>query len=70
MNATARNACIAGDLPTAIQFFTQQIDADPDDFDSYAGRSFVMARQFAWNDALQDATKVRYADPSRTLNIG
>jgi hypothetical protein len=66
MNAAARNACITGDLPTAIQLFTQQIDADPNDFDSYAKRSFVMARQFAWNDALQDATKVGYANLSRS----
>lgn len=64
MNATARNACITGDLPTAIQFFTQQIDADPGDFDSYAKRSFVMARQFAWDDALQDATKSVSIEPS------
>jgi tetratricopeptide (TPR) repeat protein len=64
MNATARDACITGDLPTAIQLFTQQIDADPNDFDTYAKRSFVMARQSAWNDALRDATKSISIEPS------
>ncbi|KAG2033399.1 WD40-repeat-containing domain protein [Suillus americanus] len=64
INPAARNACITGDLPTAIQLFTQQIDADPNNFDSYANRSFIMARQFAWNDALQDATKSVSIEPS------
>ncbi|KAG1789530.1 WD40-repeat-containing domain protein [Suillus plorans] len=64
INAAARNACITGDLPAAIQLFTQQIDADPNNFDSYANRSFVMARQLAWKDALQDATKSVSIEPS------
>jgi hypothetical protein len=66
INPAARNACITGDLPTAIQLFTQQIDADPNNFESYANRSFAMARRAAWNGALQDATKVRHTDPSPT----
>ncbi|KAG1806784.1 uncharacterized protein HD556DRAFT_342280 [Suillus plorans] len=64
MNAAARNACITGDLPTTTQLFTHQIDADPNNFDFYANRSFVMARQLAWNDALQDATKSVSIEPS------
>jgi tetratricopeptide (TPR) repeat protein len=64
INPAARNACITGDLPTAIQLFTQQIDADPNNFESYANRSFAMARRAAWNDALQDATKSVSIEPS------
>lgn len=64
MNAAVRNACMTRDLPTTTQLFTHQIDADPNNFDFYASRSFDMARQLAWNDALQDATKADLLRPT------
>src|SRR6267154_432898 len=64
IRAIARNACITGDLPTAEELLTQEIDADGDNYNSYANRSFVMARKLHWDRALHDAIKVRYTDPS------
>jgi hypothetical protein len=61
INATARNACITGDLPTADRLFTQEINADNNNYNSYANRSFVMARKADWDHALDDALKVRYS---------
>jgi hypothetical protein len=37
---------------------TQDIDAGANNYACYANRSFVMARKFDWECALQDATKV------------
>jgi hypothetical protein len=62
MNTVVRNACINGDLPTAEELLTQEIDANDNDYNSYANRSIVMARKLDWNRALDDATKVRCAD--------
>jgi len=39
---------------------TQEIDNDADNYNSYANRSFVMARKSDWDRALHDALKVRY----------
>jgi len=39
---------------------TQEINNDADNYNSYANRSFVMARKFDWDRALHDALKVRY----------
>jgi hypothetical protein len=58
INTTARNACVTGDLATAATLLTQDIDADSNDYDSYANRSFVMARKADWDRALDDAQKV------------
>jgi hypothetical protein len=57
---TARIACIDGDMSTAEQLLTQDINTDVNNHTSYAHRSFVMARKHDWNHALQDAIKVRY----------
>jgi len=58
MKTAVRNACISGDLPTAEELLTQEIDADGDNYRSYANRSIVMARKLDWEQALHDATKV------------
>lgn len=55
---TIRTAFITGDLFTAEKVLTQDITADAKNFASYANRSFIMARKFDWNNALQDANKV------------
>ncbi|KAG2155099.1 uncharacterized protein EDB93DRAFT_134976 [Suillus bovinus] len=57
MDTTARDACITGDLPTADRLLTQDINADSTDYNSYANRSFVMARKADWDRALDDALK-------------
>jgi hypothetical protein len=59
INETARIAYVTGDLSTTLKFLTQEITADAKNFASYANRSFVMARQLDWDNALQDATKVK-----------
>jgi hypothetical protein len=58
INTTARNACTAGDLPTADRLLTQEINADSNDHNPYANRSFVMARKADWDHALDDAQRV------------
>jgi len=58
MKTAVRNACINGDLPTAEELLTQEIDADGDNYSSYANRSIVMARKLDWDHALLDANKV------------
>jgi len=60
INTTARTACIIGDLRTAEELLTQEIDLDKHNYNSYANRSFVMARKLDWNRALCDALEVRY----------
>jgi hypothetical protein len=55
---TTYTASITGDLFTAEKVLTRDITADAKNFASYANRSFIMARKFDWNNALQDATKV------------
>lgn len=55
INTTARNACLSGDLPIAEELLTQEIDSDPNNYISYANRSFVMARKHDWDHALRDA---------------
>ncbi|KAG2339547.1 hypothetical protein BDR05DRAFT_991937 [Suillus weaverae] len=66
INATARNAFIAGDLSTAEQLLTQEIDTDINNHTSYANRSLVMARMHHWDHALQDAIKSVTIQPSLT----
>jgi hypothetical protein len=65
INTTARDACISGDLLTAEKLLTQDIGADGNDYNSYANRSFVKARNSDWDCALEDALKVRCTIPSR-----
>jgi hypothetical protein len=57
---TARDACINGDLSAAEELLTQEIDADFNNYTSYAHRSFVMARKHNWARALDDAITVNY----------
>ncbi|KAG1786314.1 uncharacterized protein HD556DRAFT_1528393 [Suillus plorans] len=57
MDSTTRDACINGDLDTAEALLTQQIDADNNDHNAYANRSFVRARKADWDRALDDALK-------------
>ncbi|KAG2337645.1 TPR-like protein, partial [Suillus weaverae] len=63
---TVRNACIVGDLSTAEELLTQEIDTDANDHTSYAHRSSVMARKHNWDRALQDAIKSISIHPSST----
>jgi hypothetical protein len=72
MKTTVRNAFINGDLPTAEDLLTQEIDSNGDNYRSYANRSVVRARKLDWDHALDDATKVRYTDPVHNdpLTIG
>ncbi|KAG2125183.1 WD40-repeat-containing domain protein [Suillus bovinus] len=63
---TFRNACLTEDLSTAEELFTQEIDTDPNDFISYAHRSFVMTRKHDCDDALRDAMKSISIQPSLT----
>ncbi|KAG2354024.1 hypothetical protein BDR07DRAFT_1431077, partial [Suillus spraguei] len=63
---TARDACIAGDLATAEESLTQDIDTDADDYTLYAHRSFILARKYAWDLALDDAVKSISIQPSLT----
>jgi hypothetical protein len=63
INAAVRNACINGNLATAKELLTKEIDADADNYNSYANRSIIMMRQLDWDHALHDAIKVGYAEP-------
>ncbi|KAG2128625.1 WD40-repeat-containing domain protein [Suillus bovinus] len=56
---TARDACVTGDLSNAEELLTQDIHTDVNDFTSYANRSIIMARKHAWDNAFEDAIKVR-----------
>ncbi|KAG2077519.1 hypothetical protein BDR04DRAFT_1148250 [Suillus decipiens] len=53
MKTTARNACITGDLPTIDSPLTQDIGADGNDYNSFANRLFIKARDYALDDALK-----------------
>jgi hypothetical protein len=60
INMAVGHACINGDLNTAEEQLTQEIDADRNNYTLYANRSFVLARKLDWNRALYDAHTVRY----------
>ncbi|KAG2160226.1 uncharacterized protein EDB93DRAFT_1217741 [Suillus bovinus] len=60
------NPCIKRDLSTAEELLTKEIDADPNNYNSYANRSFVMARKHDWGRALDDASKSLTIRPSLT----
>ncbi|KAG2751067.1 hypothetical protein P692DRAFT_20920128 [Suillus brevipes Sb2] len=67
MSTEPRNACITGDLPAAEELLTQEIQGgDVNDHQSYANRSFVMARKYDWDHALQDALESVSLHPSLT----
>lgn len=66
-----RDACLEGDL-RAAEALTRQIIATPNEYTSYANRSFVMAQKSDWDSALRDAITASNADlpwPSNTLNL-
>jgi hypothetical protein len=63
-DTTARHACVTGDLSIAEELLTQDIHTDANNYTLYAHRSFVMARQLAWDHALEDAIKVSDIDLS------
>ncbi|KAG2054939.1 WD40 repeat-like protein [Suillus hirtellus] len=69
MNSTVRNACIAGDWPTAEKVLNLDINVDADDHAAYANRAFVMARQCHWDRALQDAIRSVSIQPSLAGHI-
>ncbi|KAG1740865.1 uncharacterized protein EDB91DRAFT_342521 [Suillus paluster] len=69
VDATARDACITGDLSIAEELFTQEINADANNYISYANRSFVMARKHDWDHALDDANRSVTIQPSLTGHI-
>jgi hypothetical protein len=58
MNPNARDACIALNLPTAEKVLNEEIDADSDNYISYANRALIMARNCDWDRALLDSIKV------------
>jgi hypothetical protein len=47
----------------AEDLLTQEINNDADSYNSYANRSFLMARKLNWDRALYNALQVRYNDP-------
>ncbi|KAG0693950.1 hypothetical protein DFH29DRAFT_367861 [Suillus ampliporus] len=69
IDTSVRNACIAGNLSAAEQLLTQGIDADSNNYNSYANRSLVMARKHDWDHALDDAVKSITIQPSLTGHI-
>ncbi|KAG1854595.1 hypothetical protein F4604DRAFT_1932654 [Suillus subluteus] len=64
ISTIARDACISGDLPTADRLLTRDIGADGNDYNSYANRSFVKARNSDRDSALDDALKSISIQPS------
>lgn len=67
INTEPRNACMTGDLLTAEELLTQEIQGSGvNNHQSYANRSFVMARKHNWDHALQDALESVSSYPSLT----
>lgn len=64
VTTTVREAFITGDLSTAEKLLTQEIEADTNNYISYANRSLVMARIVDWDRALQNALKSLSIQPS------
>ncbi|KAG1817504.1 uncharacterized protein BJ212DRAFT_1299062 [Suillus subaureus] len=67
INTEPRNACITGDLLIAEELLMQEIrGSGVNNYQSYANRSFVMARKNDWDHALQDALESVSLHPSLT----
>jgi tetratricopeptide (TPR) repeat protein len=64
INTTARDACISGELSIAHKLLTQDIGTDGNDYNSFANRSLVKARNLDWDCALDDALKSISIQPS------
>ncbi|OAX42738.1 hypothetical protein K503DRAFT_853745 [Rhizopogon vinicolor AM-OR11-026] len=57
-------ACIARDFHTAEELLTEEIDTNTNNYESYANRSVVRARNGEWDSALQDAVQSITIQPS------
>ncbi|OAX42739.1 hypothetical protein K503DRAFT_709950 [Rhizopogon vinicolor AM-OR11-026] len=64
VTTTVLNACIAGDLHIAEELLTEEIDIDTTNYNSYANRSVVRARNGEWDHAVQDAVQSIAIQPS------
>lgn len=64
MDPKARDACIAWDLTTAEMVLNRLIDADANNYISYASRALIMARKYNWDRALLDSIKSVSIQPS------
>jgi hypothetical protein len=53
-------------LPIDEELLTRDIDVDRNNHHSYANRSLLMARKGDWVNALHDALRVRYSEPTMT----
>jgi Tfp pilus assembly protein PilF len=62
MNMMVLNSYMTGELHTAEEMLTQEIDIDGSNYNSYANRSLLMARKGDWDNALHDALRVRYSE--------
>lgn len=69
MNPNARDACIALNLPTAEKVLNEEIDADSNNYISYANRALIMARKCDWDRALLDSIKSVSIQPSFTGHV-
>ncbi|KAG2353478.1 hypothetical protein BDR07DRAFT_1433136, partial [Suillus spraguei] len=58
------SACVTGTHPKEQVLLTKEIGDDSNDYNSYANRSFVMARKADWDHALDDALKGMSIQPS------
>jgi hypothetical protein len=70
ISTPVHNACVAGDLTTAEELSTQEINACEDNHNSYATRSLLAARKGNWDRALDDALQVIYANHHVRPDIG
>ncbi|KAG2354047.1 hypothetical protein BDR07DRAFT_638530 [Suillus spraguei] len=66
ITTAVREALIMGDLLTAEELLTKDINTDSNNYTSYSQRSFIMYRQHKWDHALQDANKSISIQPSLT----
>ncbi|KAG2147811.1 WD40-repeat-containing domain protein [Suillus bovinus] len=60
IDPTIHNVWITGDLTTAEQLLTQEIDVDANSYTSYANRSFVMARKLDWDHDSSKASTLAF----------
>ncbi|KAG2124485.1 WD40-repeat-containing domain protein [Suillus cothurnatus] len=69
VDTTVHNACISGNLSAAENLLTQDIDADSNNYSSYATRSIVLAQVSEWDKALQDSVKVRFSASYGAIHV-
>jgi len=56
-------------LPTAEETINTMNQINAHNYNSYANRSLVMARKGDWDNALDDALRVRYSDRHITFTL-